>query len=287
MPNTNLNAALPLLQNYPVQHTISIQQAAEFWRHLIYLVKRRENAWQTFLKLPENRSRSVAEVERLFDAEHPEILASLARLWDRILAPAGLEFDYAGASLPVQLTDNLQAHIRLKGSGQQLAYNQLSSGIQTFLFRLGHLHALFFGQHITRGFVLLDEPENSLHPDFLYDIIDVYRSAAPGAQLFVATHNPIVAAQFPPVARILLDFEAPGVVRATRGVTPEGDDPNDLLVKDFRVHSLYGKRGLEKWERYLELRRLMEACEEPAQKRALAEEYLAIGLEYGFGEGEE
>ena len=43
-----------------------------------------------------------------------------------------------------------------------------------FLFRIGHLYLLYFQRDIQRGFVLVDEPENSLFPDFLFDLMEVY-----------------------------------------------------------------------------------------------------------------
>lgn len=283
-PQSSLNDALAFFKSYPTFHEVSTRTANEFWRHLIYQVKRRENDWQEYLRLPQNRDRTVAQVEADFESTHPDILRSLATLWNRILAPAGLTFDMDGVKKPVQLNDNLEAWIRVKRSGTRVEYPALSSGMRSFLFRVGHIHALFFQADIQRAFLLLDEPEQSLHPDFLYDIIQIYKDAAPGAQLFVATHNPIIAAAFPPEARIVLGFDSHGAVAARRGITPEGDDPNDLLKKDFEVRSLYGARGLQMWERYMELGRRMDEDPDPETRRAAAREYLAIGMAYGFGE---
>jgi hypothetical protein len=203
-------------------------------------------------------------------------------LWNRILTPAGLEFDYKGAKKPVQLNENLEAFVRLRASGQQLHYNALSTGIRNFLFRLGHIFALYFGRDIKRGFLLLDEPENSLFPDFLYDLVDIYLKAIRNTQFFVATHNPIIAAQFRPEERVILEFDEQGRVTPRRGTTPVGDDPNDLLVKDFEVRSIYGREGLAKWERFLEVRRLIKNASDPAARRALIDEYMQIGNAYNF-----
>jgi len=74
-------------------------------------------------------------------------------------------------------------------------------------------------------------------------------------QLFVATHSEIIAAQFKPSERIRLQFEDDGSVTWRRGISPEGDDPNDLLLNDFAVRSLYGKAGIKQWRRFLQLRR--------------------------------
>jgi hypothetical protein len=257
-PGTSLNEAMALLKKFPAFQEVNTQQAKSFWNVLIYHIKKREEDWQAYLRQPENRQRSVEDVERDFQIGHPEILNQIAELWNRILAPAGLEFDYQSAKKPVQLNENLEAYVKLRSTGEPLEYNALSTGIRNFIFRLGHIFALYFGRDIQRGFLLLDEPEKSLYPDFLYDLIDIYQGIIRNTQFFVATHNPIIAAQFRPEERVILEFDSQGHVTPHRGVTPLGDDPNDLLKKDFEVRSLYGREGLAKWERFLKLRRLIK-----------------------------
>ncbi|HEY9739982.1 MAG TPA: AAA family ATPase [Coleofasciculaceae cyanobacterium] len=281
-PDTTLNEALNLFQNFPVFHSVSIADAAEFWKLLIYLVKKRESDYQQYLKNPENKKKTIEEVETEFEKNNPEILLEIGELWNRILAKAGLEFDTKGARIPVQLNENLQAYVKVKSSGQSLTYNSLSSGIRNYIFKLGHIRALYFQRKIERGFLLIDEPENSLYPDLLYDLIDEYLSITENTQLFVATHSPIIAAQFEPYERIHLDFDDRGFVTASHGVTPIGDDPNDLLIKDFHVRSIYGKQGLQKWERFLELQRLIGKTSDATHKQQLIDEYLAIGNAYNF-----
>ena len=282
VPRTNLDQALKRFKEFPLFHEVSTPNAAAFWDVLIYHIKKREEEWQNFLLQPENRPKSVEDADRDFQLRHPEILAAVAKLWNRILEPAGLEFDYFAAKRPVQLKDNLEAYITVKSSGVSLDYNALSSGIRTFLFRLGHILGLYFQRDIEWGFLLLDEPENSLFPDFLYDQIEIYQEIIRNTQFFIATHSPIVAAQFRPEERVILEFDPTYHVRAKRGVTPVGDDPNDVLEKDFEVRSIYGPEGLQKWERFLELRRTIKQQCEPAKKRALIEEYMQIGNAYNF-----
>ncbi|MCA1992415.1 MAG: ATP-binding protein [Coleofasciculus sp. S288] len=282
LPVTTLNEALNLFQNFPVFHSVSIANANEFWKIMIYLVKKRESDYQQYLKNPENKKKTIEEVETEFEKNNPEILLEIGELWNRILAKAGLEFDTEGARIPVQLNENLQAYVKVKSSGQSLTYNSLSSGIRNYIFKLGHIRALYFQRHIERGFLLVDEPENSLYPDLLYDLIDEYLSIIENTQLFVATHSPIIAAQFEPYERIHLDFDDREFVTASHGVTPIGDDPNDLLIKDFHVRSIYGKQGLQKWERFLDLRRLIGNTSDPTRKQQLIDEYLEIGNAYNF-----
>jgi len=89
-----------------------------------------------------------------------------------------------------------------------------------------------------------------------------------------------------PVERIRLNFEADGSVSWRRGVSPEGDDPNDVLRNDFSVRNLYGKEGLRKWRRYLELRQEIANTDDSKEKIQLMDEYLEIGDAYKFAHHE-
>lgn len=285
VPNTNLSRALKQFKQKSAVHVVSTDRAAQFWEQLIYLEKKREDDYRNFEGREENQSRRVRDVREDFDRSHPRILESLAEHWDALLKPAGLEFDFHAAESPIQLDDNLKAYVRLKGSGARVPYNRLSTGIRNFIFRLGHIHALHFGRDLASSFLLVDEPENSLYPDFLYELVDIYQRTAPGAQLFMATHSPIVAAQFDPAERFILRFDETDehcAVTVRRGNTPEGDDPNDILKRDFEVRSLYGAEGIKAWERYLEVKERLHRETDPAEKKELASEYLQLGQAYNF-----
>lgn len=64
--------------------------------------------------------------------------------------------------------------------------------------------------------MLLDEPENSLFPDFLLNLIETYqevmidKNGENNTQFFVSTHSPIIAAQFEPYERIVLEWNDEG-----------------------------------------------------------------------------
>jgi len=160
-------------------------------------------------------------------------------------------------------------------------YEDLSTGIRHYLFRLGHIWSLYFNRPLGDSILLVDEPEGSLYPDFLYEIVENYREVAPGCQLFMATHSPIVASQFKPEERFILTFGEDGYVSAHRGISPEGDDPNDMLDKDFGVRNLMPAAGQKKWEEFLELRRRILMAP-PEQRLPLVEASAKIGLEYNF-----
>jgi predicted ATP-dependent endonuclease of OLD family len=287
LPQTTLNQALHFFDRMPAYHHVSYENVAGFWNVLIYQIKRRESEKLTFWEAPETQQREVAEARRLFDAAHPEILTELAKQWNLILERAGLEFDLENAKIPVQLNENLLAYIRSRHTPDQpIPYNQLSTGIRNLIFRLGHIYSLYFNRKIDRGFLLIDEPELSLFPDLLYDIIDRYLAITQNTQMFVATHSPIIAGQFEPYERIILKFDDAGFVTPEVGISPAGDDPNDLLVNDFGVRSLYGHKGIEQWDRFLELRQLIHDAADAAQKKAWLDEYMKIGNAYNFAPDE-
>ena len=181
---------------------------------------------------------------------------------------------------------DLSRLIRLRSGGVYIDFTELSTGIRNFVIKIGHIFSIFRGDPARPGLILVDEPENSLHPDFLFDLVSFYERAAPGAQIFMATHSPIIAAQFKPEERFILEFDDEGPVVVRNGVSPEGDDPNDLLTRDFAVRTLYGKEGLAKWRRFHELDRLILEESEPEKRKALMREYLAIGRNYNFSPDE-
>ncbi len=288
IPDTNLNSALALFKSFPYHHLVSDQNVQEFWRLLIYLVKKRENEREEFENKPENLDKTKKQLIKEFDNKNPKILNKIADLWNKILASAGLEFDLENANNPIQLDDNLKAYIRLKSTKQRINYNQLSTGIRNFIFRVGHIYSLYFNREIKNGFLLLDEPENSLFPDFLFDLIETYqeivfdKNRENNTQLFVSTHNPIIAAQFEPYERIILEWNDTGFVDAFKGEAPIGDDPNDLLSKDFKLKNLMGKKGREMWSLYMELRKKLIISKNEQKKKELISQINKIGQLYNF-----
>jgi hypothetical protein len=282
VPAANLDGALTLLKNHPTKFLVGQDKVADFWKLLIALIKDREARLIEYNRRPENQHRTISEVETEFLAQNPDILKELAGFWEPILIKAGLSFDYEKASQPVQLNDNLKAYIYLDAENAVLPYAELSTGIRSFLFRLGHLFTIFRYHSGKGGIVLIDEPENSLYPDFLFDLLAHYEQTAPGSQMFFATHSPIVAAQFKPEERFILEFDPDRGVVVRRGVTPEGDDPNDVLLKDFAVRTLYGEKGLVSWNRFRELSRIIETESDPKKRKEMLKEYLELGRTYNF-----
>lgn len=288
VPKTDLNAALQLFDDFPFYHEVSNATVSDFWKVLIYHIKKREEERELFENRKENLEKTKRELIEEFDKLQPKILDELATLWNKILEKAGLCFDVERAKSPVQLNDNLKAYIATKEGRQTIEYNRLSTGIRNFIFRVGHIYSLYFNRNIERGFVLMDEPENSLYPDFLYSLINVYENIwhregkASTTQFFVATHSPIIAAQFEPHERIILDWDAAGGVIAQKGKAPVGDDPNDVLHQDFGLDSLMGEKGVEQWNEYVRMKKDLARATDEKEKEELMEKILEIGRTYNF-----
>lgn len=281
IPKVTLNEVLEKHINHNY-HTISNLTIREFWKNLIYNIKKRESNYLDFQNKPENQSKTLKDVKEIFEQNNPTIIDKIALLWDKILAKAGLELDKENIKNPVQLTDNLHAYIKLKSTGERISYHQLSTGIRNYIFKIGHLYSIYFNKNVESGILLFDEPENSLFPDFLYDIIETYQNVTQNTQLFVATHNPIVASQFESFERFILEFDENGKIKVLNGVAPIGDDANDILYKDFGIRSIYGKEGLKNWERFVELKSLIQSSQNMKEKAKLADEFLKIGTKYNF-----
>ena len=130
--------------------------------------------------------------------------------------------------------------------------------------------------------------KNSLYPDFLFELVEIYQQiildkrGENNTQLFFATHNPIIAAQFKPYERIILKWNEDGTVKANKGTTPEGDDPNDILKKDFGLPQLMGAVGIQEWNKYLDLKRELKTTESIDKKMSVAAEINKIGQLYNF-----
>lgn len=189
LPATNLGEALRHFDQSTVYHVVAYDQLESFWNFLMYCIKQRESDKQAFFARPENQSLTLREAQVKFEADNPEILKELAEHWNLILEQTGLELDIENAKIPVQLNENLAVFVRLKGAKEQIPYNVLSTGIRNFLFRFGHIFSLYFNRPIKNAILLIDEPEASLYPDLLYDLIDRYLAIIRNTQFFVATHD--------------------------------------------------------------------------------------------------
>ncbi len=162
---------------------------------------------------------------------------------------------------------------------EKLDYQTWSTGTKQIIMTATPLFALDTKDTI----ILMDEPERSLFPDIQRTLINYYTELAPEAQFFFATHSPLIASQFEPCERFILTFdEETGFVKAHRGIAPEGDDPNDVLVKDFGMRHILGEKGVAAWERFVELKMLIRNEKDEKAKEILVNEFLQLQHSYNF-----
>ncbi len=287
VPSSDLNEAQQLFTNFSFSHVVSDEKVTEFWKLLIYLIKKRDGDRNIFENEPENINKTKKELIEEFEILSPKILDGLAQEWNKILNKTGLYFDANSANNPIQLHDNLKAYIKHKTTNERIEYNQLSTGIRNFIFKIGHIYSLYFNRKIDNGFLFFDEPENSLFPDFLFELVKTLQTIVldknknNNTQLFVSTHNPIVAAQFEPYERIVFSWNETNTVTIKKGTSPIGDDPNDVLSNDFKLKNLMGEAGIQKWEEYVALKKQL-ARDNSDNKDELISKILEIGKEYNF-----
>lgn len=288
VPETNVSEALSLSKYLPYNAKVSSDKVNVFWKLLVYNIRKRAEEREIYENLSINLNKTKQQLIETFDSLNPKILADLGKVWNKILNKAGLYFDEKGASNPYQLTDNLKAYIKLKSNNQIIPYSELSTGIRNYIFRLGHIFSLYFNREVDRAFLLIDEPENSLYPDFLFDLMEMYnhvlidKRGENNTQLFFSTHNPIIAAQFKPYERIILSWKEDGCVSVNKGISPEGDDPNDMLKKDFGLHQLMGHAGIMEWNKYLNLKKQLKKEDSREKKMDIAAEINKVGQLYNF-----
>ncbi|MEO8149556.1 MAG: AAA family ATPase [Bacteroidia bacterium] len=287
VPEATLNEALSLFVHKKFYHKVSIDNVSEFWTQLIFLLKQREQKYLLDQELDTNKSKPIEVFRNEFDLNNKKPLEELSKVWNKILKKSNLEFDYQKAKIPVQLNDNLHAYIKLLNSDKVIPYNLLSTGIRNYIFRLGHIYSLYFNREIDSGFLLVDEPENSLFPDFLFDIIEIYQDVCKdkrgvnNTQMFFATHSPIVASQFEKHERIILDWQEDGTVVSYKGQSPRGDDPTDILANDFNSRTM-DDYGTSMFEEYKKLKLQFVKEKDADKKMKLAGEISKLGTEYNF-----
>ncbi len=288
VPKTNVNEAIKLFNNLPSDAIISPDTVNDFWKLLVYNIKKREDDRNAFEETDINMQRIKADLIKEFNSKNPSVLEGLATLWDKILDKAGLFFNYKVAKNPVQLNENLRAYICLKGTDKVVPYSQLSSGIRDYIFRVGHIFAMYFNREVDRGILLVDEPDNSLFPSFVMELLHIYKQITTDkrgenhTQMIFATHNPLFAAQFEPYERVILDWKDDGSVIAQKGTAPVGDDPNDLLTEDFGLINLMSAEGQKMWEKYVELKKKLIRSTDMREKEELVEEINQIATLYKF-----
>ena len=284
LPNSTLGEANDYKHLENQVQTISNDTIEEFWKSLMYHTNYRRRLQDRFENLEENLTKSKAQLIKEFNYNNPDIIDKMAIYWNKILDKCGLELDVANINFPYQISDKFEMFIRLKNEVSTLPYNEISTGIRNYIIKVGHLFSLYFNNNIQNAYVLFDEPENGLYPDFLLDMIEIYEKIVEGTntQMFFSTHSPIIASQFEKHEKIILSWNENYKVDARKGSSPIGDDPNDVLDNDFNMPNITNKKGQEAWKKFLVLKRKIRESNSSNIDKDLLEEYSKLSSEYNF-----
>jgi predicted ATP-dependent endonuclease of OLD family len=201
--------------------------------------------------------------------ENPNKLEAFAEKLNPILEKLNLEVDLVNTEFSIP--------IKNKRTDEIIPIQNTSTGTKGLLLSFLPLFKLDTKDSV----ILIDEPERSLYPDMQMDLMDYYQNLAPEAQFIVATHSPFIAASFEADERFILYFDEKGKVAVRRGSSPIGDDPNDMLYKDFGINYI-NKFGQAKYNEYLELKQKIFFEKDEKIKKEYAEKLEKIGEEYNF-----
>lgn len=82
-------------------------------------------------------------------------------------------------------TDLNTRQLRVESGGHIIDFSSLSGGEREILFLSGQIDRL----KLTKGILMIDEPELHLHPDMIRRLISVVREISGEAQIWIATHS--------------------------------------------------------------------------------------------------
>ncbi|MDX6182122.1 AAA family ATPase [Flavobacterium sp. Fl-77] len=247
----------------------------KIWLHLLVdYLNYRKNFTQKMSELIHNGF--IHDVNKLsvefnkWQKENPNRLESFAKEFNYILELLNLEVDLVNTEYSVP--------IKNKRIDEIIPFQDTSTGTKQLLLTSLPLYSLETKDSI----ILIDEPERSLYPNIQMEVMDYYKKLAPEAQFIVATHSPFIAASFEPEERFILYFDEEGKVAVRRGISPIGDDPNDMLKNDFDLEFLMNEKGIKAFERYRNLKKLLASANDDEEKDKLLEEILSLANAYKF-----
>jgi hypothetical protein len=214
-------------------------------------------------------SKKLESEYKKWQSENPNSLEDFARKFNPVLEKLNLEVDLVNTQYSIP--------IKNKHTDEIIPIQDTSTGTKGLLLSFLPLFKL----DTTDSIILIDEPERSLYPNMQMDLMDYYQNIAPEAQFIVATHSPFIAASFEPEERFILSFNEEGKVVVRRGISPIGDDPNDMLRNDFGVNYI-NKHGEDAYKKYIDLKQLVANETNPNKKKELLLETVKLGDTYNF-----
>lgn len=263
-----------LLHHIPFSTIFNDEVDTKIWLSLLSEILRyRKNFTQKMSELIHqgllaNTNKLTSEFNK-WQIENPNILEQFAEKLNPILEKLNLEVDLVNTEFSIP--------IKNKKTDEIIPIQNTSTGTKGLLLSFLPLFKLETKDSI----ILIDEPERSLYPDMQMELMDHYKNLAPEAQFIVATHSPFIAASFEPEERFILSFDNQGKVIVSRGSSPIGDDPNDMLENDFGINYI-NKYGQEKHQEYLDLKQKIYFEKDPKKKEEISEQLEKLGEEYNF-----
>ena len=204
-----------------------------------------------------------------FHKDNPNPVEDFALVFDSILSKLNLKVEINNTEYIVPIENQLTKEV--------IPIQNTSTGTKGLLLSFLPLYKLDTKDSI----ILIDEPERSLYPDMQMELMEHYQNLAPEAQFIVATHSPFIAASFEPEERFILYFDEKGKVAVRRGISPIGDDPNDMLYNDFGVN-YYNKDVQKKFKQYIALLDKVKSENDKNLKKKYILEASKIGNHYNF-----
>jgi predicted ATP-dependent endonuclease of OLD family len=118
------------------------------------------------------------------------------------------------------------------GVKNDLTFDALSNGEKQLFFQIFTLHNL----HLNNGILLIDEPEDAMHPTWQREILNVYKNIGENNQIFIATHSPHILSSVKPESLFVLNIdEGTGKIKAFNMAkehkNTKGLDPNRILTE--------------------------------------------------------
>lgn len=247
---------------------------ADIWLFLLSdILHYRKNFTQKMTELVHNYITDAvkfrSEYEK-WEKDNPNTIAIFAKEFNSILEKINLEVDLINTEYSIPIKNKITNEI--------VHIQNTSTGTKGLLLSFLPLFKL----DTTDSIILIDEPERSLYPDMQMDLMEHYQRLAPDAQFIVATHSPFIAASFEPEERFILYFDEEGKVAVRPGISPIGDDPNDMLKNDFGLEFLMNKEGLKAFERFKTLKKRLASEKDEEEKDKLLSEILVLAKAYKF-----
>ena len=115
-------------------------------------------------------------------------------------------------------------------NGKRITFENLSNGEQNLYFRAIQLSHL----DIKDGLILIDEPEDALHPTWQKEVAKLYQNVGENNQVIMATHSPHVMASVEPKSLFVLHINKESqkieVINMEKvGKHTKGLEPNRIL----------------------------------------------------------